>query len=108
MGTIPNECLGQIHALILEDGEKKATTKAQKKTGRKVKQNGESKTGDINRKDGINWPKANSKEWKELDTDKTALLKTMYSTSDRKAESHPKMIYAMYKERFGTKEIHKK
>ena len=32
----------------------------------------------------------------------------MYSTSERKAESHPKIIYAMCKERFGTKEIHKK
>ena len=82
------------------------TTKAQKKTGRK--KNEEPKAGDRSRKDRINWPKANSKEWKELDTDITSLLKTMYSTSERKAESHPKIIYAMCKERFGTKEIHKK
>ena len=107
LGTILNECPGQIHALLLEGGEKKETTKAQKKTGKK-KLNEEPKAGDRSRKDRINWPKANSKEWKELDTDITSLLKTMYSTSERKAESHPKIIYAMCKERFGTKEIHKK
>merc|ERR1712096_387799 len=42
------------------------------------------------------------------DTDITALLRTLYSKSERKAESHPKIIYAMCKERFGTKENHSK
>ena len=62
VGTIFNVRLDQIHTVMLEEGDKKETTKAQKKTGRKKKQNEEPKAGDGRRKDRINWPKSNSKE----------------------------------------------
>ena len=52
----------------------------------------------------IKWPQANSKEWSRLDEDLTALLKILYSPPEKLAESHPKIIYEMSKERFGVKE----
>merc|ERR1711879_241310 len=51
-----------------------------------------------------NWPKSNSKEWEKLDEDLTTPLRIIYSTPERKATSHPKIIYEMCKERFGVKE----
>ena len=56
------------------------------------------------RKPKIKWPKANSKEWPQLDEDLTALLKILYSPPEKLAESHPRIIYEMCKERFGIKE----
>ena len=52
----------------------------------------------------INWPRANSKDWELLDKDLSALLKTKFSTAEKKSESHPIIIYEMCKERFGVKE----
>jgi hypothetical protein len=52
----------------------------------------------------IKFPKSNSKEWPKLDEDLTALLKILYSPPEKLAESHPKIIYEMCKERFGVKE----
>ena len=84
--------------------EKKKLQKPRKKAERKEKQNEVPKAWDGSRKDRISWPKANVKERKEMDTDITALLKTLYSSSERKAESHPKMMYAICKKRIATKE----
>ena len=52
----------------------------------------------------INWPKSNSSEWDRLDVDLTGLLRLMYSTPEKKAISHPKIIFEMSKERFGFKD----
>ena len=54
-----------------------------------------------NEKKRIKWPNANSKDWPTLDNDLTALLKILYSPPEKLAESHPKIIYEMSKERFG-------
>ena len=80
-------------------------TKSQKDTKEKFKgkrENVEDKGK--GKKAPINWPKSNSKEWEKLDEDLTTLLRIMYSTPERKATSHPKIIYEMCKERFGVKE----
>ena len=53
------------------------------------------------RKPKLKWPKANSKEWGKLDEDLTALLRIVYSPPEKLAESHPRIIYEMSKERFG-------
>ena len=55
-------------------------------------------------KEKIDWPKANSKEWEELDDDITSLLKILISPVENKAKTHPEIIYQMCKERFGVKE----
>ena len=55
-------------------------------------------------KERINWPKTNSKEWDRLDTDLSMLLKVIYSPPEKKAISHPTIIFQMCKERFGIKE----
>ena len=94
--------------------------KAQK-TRRKVEINdenqrkaGEEKTGEANekvyvnenrkKKERINWPKGNSPEWKRLDEDMSALLKTLISPAEVRARSYPNVIYGMCRERFGIKE----
>ena len=51
----------------------------------------------------INWPKSNSKEWPNLDEDLSALYNMIYSPPERPAESYPKVIYEMCKERFSIK-----
>ena len=56
------------------------------------------------RSTAINWPRSDSKEWQKLDEDITGLLKTIYSAPEKKAKSHPKLIYEICKERFGLKE----
>merc|ERR1711879_397441 len=67
--------------------------------------NGKEPKGETtSRKDRINWPKSNSKEWERLDADLSELLKTIYSPAEKKSISHPKIIYNMCKERFGVKE----
>ena len=60
--------------------------------------------GNKGRKEAINWPKSNSPEWKRLDEDISTLLRTIYSSPEKKAETHPVIIYQMCKERFGVKE----
>ena len=77
--------------------------KPKQKTGSKA-----TKPDDKDRLAKINWPKANSKEWERLDEDITGLLKTIYSGPDKKAKSHPKIIYEICKERFGLKEGNEK
>ena len=56
------------------------------------------------RKGKIKWPRGDSKEWEKLDSDLSELLKYIFSTPEKKAISHPKIIYEFCKERFGTQE----
>ena len=52
----------------------------------------------------IKWPKSNSLEWEKLDEDMSRRLKTIIAHPREKAETHPKIILAMCKERFGEEE----
>ena len=93
---------------IPEKKSKPGTTKkhAGKKAARKEEHPIPDKKSQLDRgeKVRIKWPQANSKEWSRLDEDLTALLKILYSPPEKLAESHPKIIYEMSKERFGVKE----
>ena len=60
------------------------------------------------RKERINWPKANSPEWTKFDDDVTSILKQIHSSHENKAESHPRIIYAVGLDRFGGKEVKQK
>ena len=85
---------------------KQAEVKQKSRKKAEVSKNTEAKPG---RERGvgkarIKFPKSNSKEWPKLDEDLTALLKILYSPPEKLAQSHPKIIYEMCKERFGVKE----
>merc|ERR1739842_172983 len=60
------------------------------------------------RKERINWPKANSKEWIKFDEDVTNILKFVHSSHENKAEAHPEIIFTVGKDRFGAKEARQK
>merc|ERR1712010_378826 len=87
------------------EAEKEKHQKKERKAenGKKSKADRATKSED-HRKERIEWPKANSPEWQRLDHDISELLKTLYSSPEKKAISHPKIIYAMSKERFGVKQ----
>ena len=92
-------------------GSKKVDAKKQNEVNRKkqvkkkaTQQNAKQVKTEDARKPKINWPKGNSKDWIQLDEDLTALLKILYSPPEKLAESHPRIIYEMCKERFGVKE----
>ena len=84
---------------------KKTQTPVQSKKSRTSKQACEVTESRLSGTKGkIKWPKSNSSEWDRLDNDLTALLRIIYSPPDKKAVSHPKIIYEMCKERFGLQE----
>ena len=56
------------------------------------------------RKERVNWPKANSSEWSKFDEEVSSLLKSVHSSYENKAETEPRIIYTIGKERFGLKE----
>ena len=87
--------------------EAKPTNSAPRKKEESKKTSAGVKGREDGRKDKINWPTANSTEWKRLDEDLITLLKVLYSSPEHKAETHPRMIHAMCKERFGVKEAKK-
>merc|ERR1739840_87112 len=60
------------------------------------------------RKERINCPKANSKEWIKFDEDVTNILKFVHSSHENKAEAHPEIIFRVGKDRFGAKEAKQK
>merc|ERR1712050_270613 len=60
------------------------------------------------RKERINWPKANSKEWIKFDEDVTNILKLVHSSHENKAETHPGIIFRVGSDRFGVKEAKQK
>ena len=51
--------------------------------------------GEKRRKERINWPKANSPEWTRFDDDVTSILKQIHSSHENKAETNPRIIYAV-------------
>ena len=60
------------------------------------------------RRKKIKWPKANSEEWRKLDTDLTMILKEVGNTPEAKAKHHPDIIYRIALERFGEESAGKK
>ena len=86
-----------------EDGKEEQTrTEKGKYTGSHAEKGNGKEQG------SINWPKANSLEWNSLDEDIAKLLKIIYSPPEKKAVSHPAIIYQMCVERFGFKEKRQK
>ena len=73
--------------------QKASKVKAEKKEGADVK----------DRKERIDWPKANSQEWEKLDETLSEILKVQSSAPENKAVVHPTMIYALCRERFGVR-----
>lgn len=89
---------------VEENGKSASGRRERKERAEKGKDEGKEKVDTENqRKPKINWPSANSKEWAELDRDLTELLKRLYAPPKRMAETHPGIIYAICKERFGVK-----
>ena len=81
--------------------QKKVTKKAvTKKKTEPISLEGSVSNGG-SRKTKLKWPRANSSEWSKLDEDLTKLLEILYSPPEKLAESQPKIIYEMCKERFG-------
>ena len=62
------------------------------------------KSSDLSGREKIKWPNSKSEEWKRLDEDMARRLRTIIATPQEAAESHPKVILAMCKERFGVEE----
>ena len=60
------------------------------------------------RKERVNWPKANSKEWIRFDEDVSNILKLVHSSHENKAEAHPGIIFTVGNDRFGAKEAKQK
>ena len=77
-----------------------------KKKGRKGKT--ETSSTEEGRKKNIQWPPANSEEWKRLDLDLSTILRKIGNTAESKAELHPQIIYRLCLERFGEVESAKK
>ena len=74
----------------------------------KATSNGAKLEGEERRKERINWPKANSKEWIKFDEDVTNILKLVHSSHENKAETHPGIIFRVGSDRFGVKEAKQK
>ena len=72
------------------------------------KKPGDPSKGDKARKEKLKWPKSNSPEWRRVDDDLTSYLKILISSPEKKAETHPFLIYNICRERFGIMEIRKK
>ena len=61
--------------------------------GKKVKSDEKADTNNnIKKKERINWPKGNSPEWKKLDEDMSALLRTLISSAEVRAKNYPNVI----------------
>ena len=84
---------------------------AKKKENIQEKQEERSKgklEGEAGRKERICWPNAISSEWKKFDEDAVMILKSINSSHKSKAESYPRIIHALAKDRFKEKEIKRK
>ena len=105
-GRIIQNCPTHIRKLVKktkeERSQKKESKTRKKKKEKKQKPGGEKENVD-HQKERIQWPKANSAEWQRLDEDAHELLKLLYAPPEKKAMSHPTIIYSMAKERFGVK-----
>ena len=106
-GKIIETCPIQISQLVRrtqeERNQKKESKTKRKKKEKKQRSDREEENVD-QQKERIQWPKANSAEWQRLDEDIHGLLNVLYSSPEKKAVSHPTIIYAMAKERFGVKQ----
>merc|ERR1712142_763439 len=82
---------------IKSSAEKSGANKKESSQKEKPKATGEeSKLGrEERRKERINWPKANSKEWVRFDEDVTNILKPVHSSHENKAEVHPGIIFTI-------------
>ena len=85
-----------------KEPEKKKIQKSKSKP-RKAEAKKKERTEETDRKERINWPKANSQEWVQLDETLSEVLKAQSSAPENKAVVHPAMIYALCKERYGPK-----
>ena len=106
-GKLMQSCPSDIRTFVMEaekEKHQKKEMKAKKGKNRKKSKADRATKSEDHRKERIEWPKANSPEWQRLDHDISELLKTLYSSPEKKAISHPKIIYAMSKERFGVKQ----
>ena len=93
----------------VEIQKSKSETKEEKESKtKKTQETTKPKATNKGNRERIDWPKSNSPEWKRLDEDVSSLLKIMFSAPENKAESNPRIIYAMGKERFGIKKQREK
>ena len=104
--TDESQSLKELYDKVKTDKKKnRQHPKVEKQRKKKTTKTGMNNIKESKEKESnINWPRADSKEWQRFDEDVTELLKTIYSAPDKKAKSHPKIIYEMSKERFGLKE----
>ena len=78
----------------LPNGEKKENKDPKKKQTNPVQAAERDKTeSGSSRKEKIKWPRGDSKEWEKLDSDLSDKLKYIFSTPEKKAISHPEIIY---------------
>merc|ERR1712055_699461 len=100
------------HGKQKENGLRKKSGANKKESSQKVRpkatSNGAKLEGEERRKERINWPKANSKEWMKFDEDVTNILKLVHSSHENKAETHPGIIFRVGSDRFGVKEAKQK
>merc|ERR1712060_886867 len=100
------------HGKQKENGLRKKSGANKKESSQKERpkaaSNGTKLEEEEGRKERINWPKANSKEWMKFDEDVTNILKLVHSSHENKAETHPGIIFRVGSDRFGVKEVRKK
>ena len=87
-----------------EKKKKKSGGKKQEYAGTENKADKGKRERCEDRRERVNWPKANSKEWEEWGESVAEVLRTQNLTPENKAVIHPLLIYTLGKERFGTKE----
>ena len=107
-GKLMQSCPSEIRTFVMEaekEKHQKNDMKAKKnfKNRNKPKADRAMKSED-HLKERIEWPKANSPEWYRLGHDISKLLKTLYSSPEKKEIPHLKIIYAISKERLGEKQ----
>ena len=92
-GTVQKKyhCGKQKENGIRSTAEKSGANKKERsqKERPKTTSKGAKLEGEEIRKERINWPKANSKEWIKFDEDVTNILKLVNSSHENKAETHP-------------------
>ena len=92
-----------------DNGGKNRVVKSRAKIESKPKEKPKAMSKETNleieqRLERINWPKGNSSEWTKFDDDVSSILKHVHSSYESKAETEPRIIYTVARERFGLKE----
>ena len=88
--------------------EEKEESKQRPPNTRKAEAQKNEGAENTDRKERIDWPKASSQEWENLDDTLSEILRAQSSAPENKAVVHPAMIYALCKERYGIKEEREK